>query len=179
MALLLEHNGKRPQIAADVFLAPNATLIGDVVLEAGASVWYGAVLRGDSGRILVGERTNIQDNVVLHCNRRHNTVLAADVVVGHGVVAEGCTVGSYTVLGMNATILDGSNIGSHVIVAAGSLVREGMTIPDGVLVAGVPAVVKGTLSEHQRARAERGPSNYVKLAQSHQNLQQISNAQHE
>ena len=98
-------------IAARVFIAPNATIIGRVELAAGVNVWYGAVLRGDIGRIVIGERTSVQDNVVVHVNERHDTVVESDVIIGHGVVIEGCHIGSGALIGMNATVLSGATVG--------------------------------------------------------------------
>lgn len=162
--MIIAYQGKEPVIAEDAFIAPNATLIGDVVVEAGASVWFGAVLRGDRNRIVVGPRANIQDNAVIHCNDQHPTLIEADVTVGHGVVMEGCQVEPGALIGMNATVLDGASIGGRAVIAAGSVVLENQVIPPGVLAAGVPARVKGPLSEAVLQRLASTPESYQKLA---------------
>ncbi|MCB0075413.1 MAG: gamma carbonic anhydrase family protein, partial [Caldilineaceae bacterium] len=110
--MIIEHQGKRPRIAADVFIAPNATILGDVTIGAGASIWFGAVIRGDVGHIEIGPGTNIQDNVVIHVNARHDTQIGANATIGHGVVLEGCTIGDGALLGMNATVLSEAEIGA-------------------------------------------------------------------
>lgn len=158
--VLIELNGKRPQVAENVFIAPNAAVIGDVVLEEGASVWFGAVIRGDSGQIRVGSETSVQDNAVLHVNGRHDTIVGNNVVIGHAAVLEGCVIGDGVLIGMNATILEGSTVGEQTAIAAGAVVRENQQIPAGVLVAGVPAKIRGELSDEVKARIARAPGNY-------------------
>ena len=174
MPLMLELAGKRPSIAADVFIAPNATIIGDVKIGPGASVWYGAVIRGDVGEIVMGPGTNVEDNVVIHVNDRHSTLIGAEVTIGHGVVLEGCTIGEGTLLGMNATILSGAQIGAGCLIAAGSVVREGAIIPEHTLAAGVPAQNKGPLSPALRARIARGAEHYIKAAALHCTVSDLS-----
>lgn len=167
MALILEYMGRRPHIATDAYIAPNATIIGDVTIGPGASVWYGAVVRGDVGRIIVGPRTSVQDNVVLHVNGRHDTIIGADVTIGHGVVMEGCEIGDGVMVGMNATVLSGATVGAETLIAAGSVVRENAHVPAGVLVAGVPGVVKGPLGEEMKARLQRGAAHYQQASATH------------
>ena len=164
---VFEFLGKRPVIAASAFIAPNATIVGDVSIGENASVWYGAVIRGDFGHIEIGAGTNIQDNAVVHVNSRHDTILAANVTVGHGAVLEGCHVEEGALVGMNATILSGVSIGSGALVAAGALVREGMTIPPASMVAGVPAQVKGELAEEQRQLLFHAARYYQRAAADH------------
>lgn len=158
--MLIEFNGKRPKIAENVFIAPNATVIGDVVIEEGASVWFGAVIRGDSGRIRVGSGTSVQDNAVLHVNGRFDTIIGRNVVIGHAAVLEGCDIGDGVLVGMNATVLEGATVGEQTAIAAGAVVREHADIPSGVLVAGVPAKVRAELSDDVKARIARAPGNY-------------------
>lgn len=160
MALLIEYKGKRPQVAEDVFLAPTAVLIGDVTVGAGASIWFGAVLRGDFGPIVIGPGSNVQDNAVIHVGERWPTTIGANVTVGHNAVLEGCTVGDGTVIGMNATVLRHSMIGEEVFVAAGSVVPEQMEIPSRTLVAGVPAQVKKELSGSSLEWIRIAPTDY-------------------
>ena len=158
--MLIELNGKRPQVADNVFIAPNAAVIGDVVLEEGSSVWFGAVIRGDSGQIRVGSGTSVQDNAVIHVNGRHDTIVGSNVVIGHAAVLEGCVIGDGVLIGMNATILEGASVGEQTAIGAGAVVRENQQIPAGVLVAGVPAKVRGDLSDEVKARIARAPGNY-------------------
>jgi carbonic anhydrase/acetyltransferase-like protein (isoleucine patch superfamily) len=170
MALLIEYKGKRPQVADDVFLAPSAVLIGDVRVAAGASIWFGAVLRGDFGAITVGAGSNVQDNVVIHVGADWPTVLGANVTVGHGAVLEGCTVGDGAVIGMNATVLPHASIGSEAIVAAGSVVGEGMQVPARTLAAGVPAKIKKELSGSSLEWVRIAPNDYHKKAREYRAL---------
>lgn len=145
--MLIEFEGKKPQIGENVFIAPTAVLIGDVVVEDGASIWFNAVLRADfGGRIVVGPGCSVQDNVTIHVFNVVDTVLEKNVTVGHGAVLEGCHIGAETVIGMNAVVLPHARIGEQVMVAAGSVVAERAEIPPRVLVAGAPAQVKKELS---------------------------------
>src|SRR5919202_2669847 len=140
--MIVSFNGKSPQIAPGAFIAPTATLIGDVVVEEEVSIWFGAVLRGDFGKIVVRRGSNVQDNAVLHSEEEFVTEVGEDVTVGHCAVLEGCTIGRGSVVGMNAVVLPGAQVGEEVMIAAGSVVREQARIPARVLVAGQPAEVK-------------------------------------
>jgi carbonic anhydrase/acetyltransferase-like protein (isoleucine patch superfamily) len=164
MALLIEYKGKRPRVADDVFLAPTAVLIGDVTVEAGASVWFGAVLRGDFGPIVVGPGSNVQDNAVIHVGADWPTRIGANVTVGHGAVLEGCTIGDGAIVGMNATVLPRAVVGSEAVVAAGSVVGEGMEAPPRTLVAGVPARVKKELAGSSLAWVHMAAPDYYAKA---------------
>jgi carbonic anhydrase/acetyltransferase-like protein (isoleucine patch superfamily) len=146
MATVIELDGKTPQIAPDAFIAPTAVLIGDVTIEAGASVWFGAVLRGDNSAIVIGAGSNVQDNCVIHCADGLPTIVGADVTVGHMAMLEGCTIGDGSLIGMGAIVLQRASVGAGALVAAGAVVGEGVQIPDGVLAAGVPATVKKELA---------------------------------
>lgn len=165
--MIIEYKGKRPQIHPTAYIAPTATIIGDVVIEAEASVWFGAVLRGDHGRIHIGARSSVQDNVVVHVNGRHNTIVEADVTIGHGVVIEGCHLHQGVLVGMNATVLSGAVVEAGALIAAGAVVGENQHIPAGVLVAGVPAQVKGQLSEVTQKRLIEAPKAYVAYGRSY------------
>lgn len=171
--MIIEFMGKRPQIHPTAYIAPNATIIGDVVIEAEASVWFGAVIRGDHGRITIGPRTSVQDNVVVHVNGRHNTVIEADVTLGHGVVVEGCHLHAGVLVGMNATVLSGAVVEAGSLIAAGAVVGENQHIPAGVLAAGVPARVKGNLSEATQKRLVEAPKAYVAYGRSYQTDAQL------
>jgi len=146
MTPCVELDGVAPRIGADVFIAPNATLIGDVRVGDGASVWYGAVLRGDFSYIEVGAHTSVQDNCVLHCARDLPTRVGERVIVGHGALLEGCEIEEGAVIGMGAVVLQRARIGTGTMLAAGAVVAERSEVRAGVLAAGVPAAEKKTLS---------------------------------
>jgi carbonic anhydrase/acetyltransferase-like protein (isoleucine patch superfamily) len=146
MATIVTLDGVTPQIGADVYLAPTATLIGDVHIGDRATVWFGAVLRGDAARIEIGAETSVQDNVVVHCARDLPTIVGARVTVGHGALLEGCVVEDGSLIGMGAVVLQHARVGTGTLIAAGAVVSERTEIPAGVLAAGVPAVVKKELS---------------------------------
>lgn len=166
MAMVLTFGGKRPRLAQDVFLAPSAVVVGDVDVGEGASIWFGAVLRGDHPRngIVVGPRTNIQDHCVIHVGDWQPTVIGADVTVGHGALFESCTIEDRCVVGMNAVILPQALVGAGSLVAAGAVVLEGTRVPPGSLVAGVPARVRGPLAGPATAWVERSAAHYRRLA---------------
>jgi carbonic anhydrase/acetyltransferase-like protein (isoleucine patch superfamily) len=144
-----------PELAADVWLAPGARVIGRVALGAGASVWFNAVLRGDVDRIAIGAATNIQDGSVLHVDAGFPLAIGERVTVGHGAILHGCTIEDEALIGMGATVLNGARVGRGSLVAAGALVREGMQIPPFSLVAGVPAQIKRSLPETETLSAHR------------------------
>jgi len=155
-------NGKRPRLGHGVFVAENASLIGDVEIGNDCSIWYGAVLRGDVHSIHIGSRTNIQDNCTIHVTNEHwPTVIAEEVTMGHGVIAHGCTIKRGALIGMGSRILDGAVIGEQALIGAGALVPEGMHVPPRVLVLGVPARIKRTLTEQEVTQLEQSWKNYV------------------
>lgn len=156
-------NGKQPRVADDAFVAPTAALIGDVVIEQGASVWFGAVLRGDFDRIVVGAGSCVQDNAVLHTAEGLPTVVGANVTVGHAAMLEGCVVEDGALISMGAIVLQGARVGTGALVAAGSVVREGQEIPAGMLAAGVPAVVKKAVDGSSRRWLEIAAADYQEL----------------
>jgi carbonic anhydrase/acetyltransferase-like protein (isoleucine patch superfamily) len=145
VAHFLAFDGKEPWIAPDAFVAPTAVLIGDVVVEEGASVWFGAVLRGDFDRIVVGAGSSIQDNCVLHTNEDLPTLVGRNVTVGHLSLLEGCVIEDEALVGMGSIILNRAHIGRRAMLAAGSVVKEDGEIPPAVLAAGAPAEVKKEL----------------------------------
>lgn len=166
--MIIEYNGKRPRIGQNVFVAPNATLIGDVVLEDGVSIWFGAVLRGDQNQILVQAGANIQDNSVLHTNSEDGpTIVGPNVNVGHSVSMEACRIGAGSVIGMNAVILGGAEIGERVMVAAGAVISPYAKFPAEHLVAGVPAVIKKPLSEGSASAVAHSAATYHRLRDSY------------
>ena len=158
---------QKPQVDDSAWIAPNATLIGDVHLSAHASVWYGAVLRGDGDTIRIGEATNIQDNCVVHVDPGFPVTVGAGVSVGHGAVLHGCTVGDDVLIGMHATVLNGARIGAGSLVAAGALVTEGVDVPPGSLVAGVPGKVRRVLTASELERVRANATEYTRLLARH------------
>ena len=165
-----ELSGKRPTVHPDAYIAPTAVLIGDVEVGAGASVWFGAVLRGDEAAIKVGEGANIQDNVVVHCAHDLPTLIERNASVGHSALLEGCVVEQGALVGMGATMLQRSRLGAGSMLAAGAVLGEGKSVPAGHLAAGVPATVRkpldgsaqswvGTTAKHYQDRAVRYRAN--------------------
>ncbi|MBK6799242.1 MAG: gamma carbonic anhydrase family protein [Acidobacteria bacterium] len=144
--MIFEFDGKRPKIGEGVFIAPTAVVIGDVEIGDGASIWYGAVLRGDEGKITIGRGSNVQDNSVIHTTHEKPTVVRENVTIGHGALLEGCTIEDGAVVGMGSIVLHGAVIGECAMTAAGSVVTPGTSIPPRSLAAGSPAVVKKELS---------------------------------
>lgn len=143
------------------FVAPGAILIGKVVLQAQASVWFNAVLRGDNEPIVIGERSNVQDGSVLHTDPGHPLTLGRGVTVGHLAMLHGCQVGDNSLIGINAVVLNGAKIGRNCIIGANTLVAEGKEIPDNSLVLGTPGVVVRSLDEAAAARLQKTANVYV------------------
>ena len=160
----IEWQGKRPVVADTAFIAPTAVLVGDVTIEVGASVWFGAVLRGDFGAIVVRRGANEQDNVVVHVDADHPTTVGEDATIGHGAVLEACTIERGAVVGMNAVVMNGATVGEEAMVAAGAIVPEGMQIPPRHLAAGVPATVKKELSGRSLEWVGMAARDYQELA---------------
>lgn len=157
----------RPKIHPDAFIAPNATLVGNVSVASEASIWYGCVLRGDIEAIAVGEQTNIQDNTVVHIDPGLPTRLGARVGVGHHCLIHGAVIEDECLIGMGAIVLSGAVIETGSVVAAGALVTEGTRVPAGSLVMGVPGRVVRPVDDGLRERIERTWRDYVKLAKGH------------
>ena len=145
--MFLSFCGKSPRNEGAAFVAPNATVQGDVILKPGSTVWYGAVLRGDDGTLTLGENSNVQDNAVLHCDVGGAVTLGRSVTVGHSAVVHGCTVGDNVLIGMGATVLNGAKIGNNCIIGAGALVTGKMDAPAGSMILGSPAKVVRLLTE--------------------------------
>src|ERR687898_1133522 len=160
MATIVELDGIRPTIGEGVWLAPTAVLIGDVHIGDRASIWFGAVLRGDASRITVGAGTSIQDNSVVHCADGLPTVIGDDVVVGHGALLEGCVIEDGAVIGMGSIVLQHARVGARAVLAAGAVLSERREIGPGMLAAGVPAVEKKPLSGSAKRWAETAAAEY-------------------
>jgi carbonic anhydrase/acetyltransferase-like protein (isoleucine patch superfamily) len=158
---------RSPRLAPGAWVADGASVIGDVELGADSSVWYGAVLRGDNDRIVLGARSNVQDGSVLHTDAGIALEIGDDVTVGHQVMLHGCTIGAGSLIGIQSVILNGARIGRRCLVGAGSLVTEGKVFPDGVLIVGRPAQVVRELTAEQAARVERSAAHYVAQALRH------------
>jgi carbonic anhydrase/acetyltransferase-like protein (isoleucine patch superfamily) len=167
MATILPYHGHIPDIDPTAWLAPTATLVGKVRIEAHASVWYGAVLRGDMAEIVLGEGSNLQDNVVVHTDTGVPARSGAGVGVGHGAIVHGARVGDGVLVGMAAILLNNCVIGEGAMVAAGALVREGQEVAAHHLVAGVPAKDRGELDEAARQRVRVNAEHYRELAREH------------
>ena len=144
-------DGIVPEIAEDSWVAPDANVIGRVVLEPGASVWFGCTLRGDNEEIRIGAGSNVQENCVMHTDPGCPLVIGADCTIGHKAMLHGCTIGAGSLIGMGATILNGAVIGEGCLIGAGALVTEGKEIPDGSLVMGTPGKVVRMLDDNARA----------------------------
>ncbi len=152
---------KRPQCAPDAWVADNATVIGSVVLESEASIWFGAVIRGDNELITIGERSNVQDNAVLHTDAGIPLALGREVTVGHQAMLHGCSVGDGSLIGIGAIVMNRAVIGRNCIVAAGSLVPEGKTYPERSLILGSPAKVARPLTDEEVAALSGSAAGYV------------------
>jgi len=161
------HLGKTPDTARALFVAGNATLVGDVTLGAQSSVFYGAVLRGDIARIVVGEGSNIQDNAVVHLADDLDAIIGAWCTIGHSAIVHACIVEDECLIGMGATVLDGAVIGARSIVGANSLVPQGMIVPPGSMVYGSPAKVVRPLRAEEQAGLKRWAEKYVAVATAH------------
>jgi len=155
-------DGVAPELPADgsAWVAPGARLSGRVILEAGASVWFNAVLRGDNEPIVVGAGSNVQDNCVCHTDLGHPLTIGADCTIGHMAILHGCTIGEGSLVGMGATVLNGAVVGMGVLVGAGALITEGKEIPDGVLVVGRPGKVVRNLTAEEIAGLRRSAAGY-------------------
>jgi len=144
-------DGVQPRIAEDTWIAPDANVIGNVTLAAGASVWFGCTIRGDNEPIVVGEGSNVQENCVFHTDPGCPLTIGKDCTIGHKAMLHGCTIGDGSLIGMGATVLNGAVIGAGCLIGAGALIPEGKVIPDGSLVMGVPGKVVRELDEAAKA----------------------------
>lgn len=162
--MLRPFQGSSPRLGKRVYVAGNATIIGDVTIGDDSSIWFGTVVRGDVHSISIGNRSNIQDNCTVHVtNDRHPVVIDDDVTVGHAVVIHGCTIRRGALIGIGARILDGAEIGEEALIGAGAVVAEGTRIPPRSIVLGVPGKVRGELSAEQLERVRRNSVAYVEL----------------
>jgi len=164
MANILPYKNIYPKLEEDVFIAPNAWIIGDVVIGKRSSVWFNSVVRGDEHYIRIGSETNVQDSAVLHGTPVEFPLEIGDrVTIGHGAIVHGCIIEDECMIGMGAIVMDGARIGKGSLVAAGSLVTQGLIVPPGSLVMGSPAKVIKTLTEAEQKRMMRSVTNYLTL----------------
>jgi carbonic anhydrase/acetyltransferase-like protein (isoleucine patch superfamily) len=152
---------KTPELAADVYVADSASVIGNVIMHEGSSVWFGAVVRGDNEPIVIGKRSNVQDNSVLHSDPGSPLHIGEGVTLGHKVMVHGCTIGDNTLIGIGATVLNGAKIGKNCIIGAHALITEGKIIPDGSMVVGSPGKIVKELSQAHIAMLQGGAEVYV------------------
>ena len=168
MTLIRGYGGKRPEIAPGVFLAETCAVIGDVVIGAESSIWYGTVVRGDVMPIRIGARTSIQDNTVIHATSNFaGTTIGNDCTIGHAVILHACTIDDECLIGMGAIILDGARIGRGSFVGAGALVTPGTDIPPGSFVLGSPAKVRRAVTDKEREQIDYGARHYVELVRAY------------
>ena len=160
---------KSPQIHETAYIAEGAQVIGDVILKADSSIWYNTVCRADINRIVIGERTNIQDNSVIHLENDQGVLVENDVTVGHNAIILGCSIADGALIGMGAIIMNGAVIGKGAVIGAGAVVKEDMVIPDLSLVVGVPGKIVKTLSPETYDENVKWAAKYVKLANVHRN----------
>lgn len=165
MPIIRAYNGKRPKIAPDAFIAENATIIGDVEIAEGVSIWYGAVLRGDVGAIRIGRGSNVQDLACIHMTTNlSNALIGERVVIGHGAIVHGAVVGNGVLVGMGSILLDNAEISDECIIGAGAFVPARLKVPSRSLVLGSPASVKRPLRPEEVASIAKGAQDYQMLA---------------
>ncbi|MBG6202853.1 carbonic anhydrase/acetyltransferase-like protein (isoleucine patch superfamily) [Labrenzia sp. EL_13] len=157
-------DGRAPDFPqnGDFWIAPNATLIGDIRLREAVSVWFGAILRGDNEPVIVGPRSNVQDGCVFHTDMGYPLTIGADCTIGHNAILHGCTVKDNSLIGMGATVLNGAIIGSNCIIGANALIGEGKEIPDNSLVVGIPGKVVRTLPDEAKDNIRQSAEGYVR-----------------
>lgn len=161
--MIMSYKDKNPKISKTVFVAESADIIGDVEIGDSSSIWFNATLRGDQNKIKIGNRTSIQDNVVIHVDSTNEVQIGDNVTIGHGAVLHGCRIENNVIIGMNSTVLNGAEIGKNSIVGANALVPEGKKFPERSLIIGVPGKVKRQLEEVEIEAILRNAEEYVEL----------------
>lgn len=156
-----------PKIDRAGFIAENATILGDVTLGEASSVWFGAVIRGDEGSIIVGRNSNVQDNAVIHNTIGYTTELGENVTIGHGAIVHGAHIGDSSLIGMGAIVMNGASVGRDCVIGAGAVVKENMEVPDGSVVVGVPGRIVKTCPEHNHEANLRNAEAYVEFAKAY------------
>lgn len=167
--MIRSFNGKAPKIASTAFISEAACIIGDVEIGEHSSVWPGAVIRGDTGRVVIGKYTAIEDNCVVHSGipPDGDTFIGDMVNIGHGAMIHGRRIGNNVLVGINATVLHSAEVGNFCLIGAGCLVSEDMVIPDGSFVVGIPGKIKGKVTEEQMFWLKDGPREYAELGKQH------------
>ena len=155
---------KKPILNVDVYISETSVIIGDVILKRNTNIWFGAVLRGDVGRIIIGEDTNIQENTIIHVDENEQVEVGNGCTIGHGAIIHGCTIGNNTLVGMGSIILNGAKIGNNTIIGAGSLVTQNKKFEDGVLIIGNPAKVVRQLTSEEIENNKKSCLEYIKLS---------------
>lgn len=168
--MILEYDGKKPDTDKALYIADNAVIIGDVILEEGVTIWFGAVLRGDAGPIRVGRNTNIQDNCVVHCELGNTTTIGENVVVGHGAIIHSCTIGDNCMIGMGSIIQNDAVIADDSLVGAGALVTERKMFPKRALLLGSPAKYVKPVTDKQLQMIRDGAQEYLDFAEKYNNI---------
>jgi len=176
--MIMAFNGKKPKIGKNVFIAPTATIIGDVEIQDNSSVWYGAVLRGDTDSIKVGCNTNIQDNCTVHADPGKPVRIGDRVTVGHNVVVHGCTVENDSLIGINAVVLNSARVRSGSIVGAGAVVKEGQVIGPCQMATGIPASIKKDLAAGIIETHKKRALKYASAARRHRQVHAVQEPSH-
>lgn len=164
---LARHLGRSPEISRAAFVAPNATVLGDVVLGANSSVWYGCILRGDINSIVIGEGSNVQDGTIVHLADDYGVRVGNHTTIGHAAIVHACDIGDECLVGMGATVLDGARIGDRCIIGANALVTQRFVAPPGSMILGAPAKVVRPLTEAEQSGLRRWAEKYVEVAKAH------------
>lgn len=164
--MIKSFEGIKPTIDDSAFVAETADIIGNVTIKENASIWYKAVLRGDDGKVIVGENSNVQDGTIVHCGENEPTIIGNNVTIGHAAIIHGCKIGDNSLIGMGSTVLDNAEIGEFTMVGAGSLVT-GKKFPSGVLLLGSPAKVVRELTEEEKLSLKESALHYVEMGKKH------------
>ena len=179
MAILMHVDGVYPVFGENCFIAPNATIVGDVITGDQCSIWFNAVVRGDVNSIRLGDKVNIQDGAVIHCTyEKTKTIIGNNVSIGHNAIVHGCIVADNVLIGMGAIVMDNAEIGSNTIIAAGAVVLEGTKVESGSIYAGVPAKKVKEISEEKiKGEIDRIANNYLRYSEWFQNQEPLSDSQ--
>jgi carbonic anhydrase/acetyltransferase-like protein (isoleucine patch superfamily) len=161
---LYEYRGKTPKVASDAWVAPTASVIGDVEIGSGASVWFGATVRGDMSHVRIGPRTSVQDNCVIHTEADGPTVIGSDVTLGHGAIVHNSVIGDNVLIGMGSVLVGGARIGNGSVIAAGAVLLDGMEVPEAKVVVGVPARVVRDVRPDDARWTHAAAEHYVELS---------------
>jgi len=168
--MIITYKGKTPKIAQSCYIAPNATIIGDVEIGENSSVWFGCVIRCEENRIVIGKNTNIQDLTTIHTDHCCSVIIGDNVTIGHNVVLHGCEIGNNVLIGMGSIIMNGSRIGDNVLIGAGSLITQNTVIPPNTLVFGRPAKVIRELTQEEIERIRISAKEYIELSNDYKSI---------